>query len=1607
MSTDSDSAAVRKAKELHQRCRILKSTSCKHTKIKTPTWPEPETVRSEERVSYTQKHKGSLSVHSNRTSRMLWTAALVRIGRQECPDRQVLVVGSDTFCRALYNPVEFKRLLDLSGKFALSAGSEPSKCTEAGPADATEETVETMDWHHNLRVIRTSREKHKAEMEDWDGHLSHLPEDYRGHPYTGKDFYKNHLVWGLADLAAAFGRAARGSSSLEARFYSRFASSSREMSVAAAQRDLDALTSLMGMASGRGGPACFGGCPVAPQCRIRPLYTHPAEERDRQPRFRPLFNTTVIWPDADQAFHHHPELSSWLLAAIRREPTCQAHYNMSEFRLSQLLFSTSALESLCLPQPLRASAESTFSLVSESWVPSSVVSTASLSSADGGVGVHLAHPGADLVRTTQVQSNMVLRLPPPFEALATPADLFRQAKERELLVSVVLPPPVVPGLETDRANGKDYPTSLKNVATDPAEMSPLVGRYMAASVGGLSNADIQCKLDLVAASLLANMYGKHLVVTHDDEECLRIVADAVMERMREKDLTAPNVPPGFDVWQVGSTPRPRENAARPFLCLLGTPEAAATAMSEPRSLFRGCAAFLCTRKAFLSVGFPRNLGILHVYLLQESVQVTAFHHSPRLGGVDVVHVWDYVAPVASAVPGSEARSLPSRAASIWQPPPKICSKSGSKSPFLSGCPSELGLGRQLEYLGKAAESAQTAYAVLEGVAEYERLYFGRFFDQYVETGASVHGVLRLLRDATTQRGDNAERALRMCESWRARSGVSDAQYHRVMTAVQAIVGSDRFRIFGHASRTRRCGLLQRKMAANSIIMFNVRRELEGLQAMLSALRTSSHTAPLSPHFCLRAINASGVVTDLLSQDGARPGGSASALVVAAAAGAKVTLLDRLRVQTMRQQVELWRQFLACHGVLLALPGSAPETRRLVCQAVACSEAMAMARSLASEFQTDMARDRSVVLPGAEYLPVLFSADAGGGLRGGGRVSSFLTSAGNAWGRAKKAVRSKLKKTVRAIADNPVKAALAVGAASVAAPVLAPLALSALTTAGTAAATGAAMIGTGAVAAASTAGAAAVAAPLTTAALTGVAGTKLLNKVVNAQELADEAEQEATKQREEAEAAVLAAEAAEREAKERQGAADRALDTAADRVVASEGVEPDPEEEEEAPVSQEELRALEDLAFKVADPGIQRIEVAPSYVDGKDRVRQGMRAVLEPARQGRLPGFSVTQEVLSIPHAFLMNAQELSSVLSQNIGVRHDMLAAVDEVDTKITNRQVAKMLRESRARMEREKRLGATGIRGVYNRASDRLGRAASRVRSFGRGIRDYFGGKQLTEEEQEVSLVEERSKELKDQAEGFRVALEEMEQKIEAYPATLAEARKQNIFVSKGELIRMRGQLREDLANNETKQSELAKDLEEIRRRRELLGGGGSRNLWGGSGLGLAVSHTVLLPPLPSPAVFFDARLSQEVAPEITHAWEKGMVVLLPGLEEGDGVTVKVNHGMVSDSRARVHDQVLQMRLEREMKSRSEQAVTQVCEATTDAQMLYLAVLVRLSADCAEDKDHKRKLIGCAYTCDGGALDTDPKRVPYFSVTASDTYRAFLWDMLDSRVRLSVLRAL
>ena len=85
------------------------------------------------------------------------------------------------------------------------------------------------------------------------------------------------------------------------------------------------------------------GNPLMPKGRIRPLVTYPEEELDGRPRFRPLYNTVLVVADADNLSAQNPDAMRYVTELVRDEPTCQAHYFVTEFHSGDV----AALTAMC------------------------------------------------------------------------------------------------------------------------------------------------------------------------------------------------------------------------------------------------------------------------------------------------------------------------------------------------------------------------------------------------------------------------------------------------------------------------------------------------------------------------------------------------------------------------------------------------------------------------------------------------------------------------------------------------------------------------------------------------------------------------------------------------------------------------------------------------------------------------------------------------------------------------------------------------------------------------------------------------------------------------------------------------------------------------------------------------------------------------------------------------------------------------------------------------------------------------------------------------------------------------------------------------------------
>ena len=423
--------ACEKAKRVFDSCKITEVETCKKTMAMSETWPEPELVKATKTKTYTQAHKGSLAVHSNRTPRMLWTACLVHLCRAVSGPtghrggvRHVLLGPVQPHGSSAVRWISPDRS---SGTRTLFGRGYPPTRGPRAP------------WTGSIRLRSSTSSKKHSTDKDWRGHLSHLPEDYRDHPY----FKHDEFCKGTPCPSALQGH-------VRVRVRGRVQNPGGRLLHG---RDARRAGGRGGAGEGRPGPAqlpdqlvrlLFRRMLHRPQAAYPPLATHPAEERDRQPRFRPLFNTLLVFPDADQLYAQSPDQMLRFLELVRREPTCQVHFGMSEFRLEQLPLSTAALECMCLPQPSKyPMVEHAFSLQSDSWVKSTVVRSPAVLSSET-IGVEMSHPGVIGTTPANVSGRLVIRVPPPFGALTSPSDLFRQSCDRKILISVAFPLPCFP-----------------------------------------------------------------------------------------------------------------------------------------------------------------------------------------------------------------------------------------------------------------------------------------------------------------------------------------------------------------------------------------------------------------------------------------------------------------------------------------------------------------------------------------------------------------------------------------------------------------------------------------------------------------------------------------------------------------------------------------------------------------------------------------------------------------------------------------------------------------------------------------------------------------------------------------------------------------------------------------------------------------------------------------------------------------------------------------------------------------------------------------------------------------------------------------------------------
>ena len=882
---------------------------------------------------YHQTRKGAVCIHSDQTRKLLTMAGIARQFEKSHPSSQVMLIGSQMFADSMFNEKEFRRMVKLSETSVLDSVPNRSLVPEvplqsmvnlsvgissaipivsgvvnlpqslppkpSGTGDRTvvrretvvsadEPTDALLDWSYNLEVI------HKLDKNFGARCPRYFHPAFAAAPAVPLE---KNVLFTLPEVCATFGL----SSNLQDKY---FTECCRKPDL------LDAVLnnlhdSLNGMIGSADKSVYIEGCLLYPRRRRRPLYTYPVEERDRVSRLRPLFNTVLIVSDVDRLFAEDPDRLSRLIEAVRAEPTCRAFYFMSDFYGSQLGLVSSLMESLCLPQPKTKLHVEAYSVARESWVTVDEVHNPGTPS-EASVRVRLdGQPsGSSMV---EVHRSMIRRTPVRIGRVTSPAMLSKYVFENHITISVMFPTPVVP-------------CTLRTIGPDETEQVEAYTQAAAAegdfSSLGLNRA-IARKLDLIGKSVLSNVFGKHLVVSHNG--CAMVTAKSILARF-QKSPSFPQSPRGLRAWRVGRTAFPDDVSC--VLCVIEDDEAANRVLSQPPEVLSSCLAFIVPRCVFESAGLFQGLGIRHVYLMDHRMRVTVFHATDGGSGLSILHVWDYV---VHSVPNLPADQKPKK-----------------RQPFIRGDNGK-SLRAALQKMAKNQPHLD-AYALLEDIVRKEKQVFGSRYQAYLTTGASIEFLLHQLRSASTSRFD-PQAALDTCRKWRARNDIGEKKYVQVLSAVQAIFGSDLFLEYNNRRRKRRCDNLLDAMRVNAILLFNISRELEDIESAARLLVEMPDISVLSPAYSFRVWSSDAVSSPELSMsqilDHVRD---------------QTQGLNRLREIVVANQEDLWSRLLTCNGLL--------KSRYFVFNPVGCSKARSRALSAAAHFQRRMMApqdDRTVPL----------------------------------------------------------------------------------------------------------------------------------------------------------------------------------------------------------------------------------------------------------------------------------------------------------------------------------------------------------------------------------------------------------------------------------------------------------------------------------------------------------------------------------------------------------------------------------------------------------------------------------------------------------------------
>lgn len=647
--------------------------------------------------------------------------------------------------------------------------------------------------------------------------------------------------------------------------------------------------------------------PFYPKKRIRPLVTYPEEERDHQPRFRPLYNTVLVLADADNMNLVNPDALEFLMKLVRHEPTCEAHYCISELQNDDTAFLTNMCDSLRVP-PIHAPVDvEAYDVQSGKWAPVAIVQ-------EEGNEILVRFKEAVLqtgrAKVFTVRPSLVRKWT-RCDALTSP-DILRQfLKQHNIRVVAHICPPRL----KDVSEIVDEHAGVTE--TDKAAVRcALQEKRMGDTTHTLA---VRLKLYNILTNLKdGSIHGKMMVVAPD--KCIDLYAQTVRREFKGDDglsvldLKDPKAWRKLNKWAGKKQPK----LGRLVLLIRTLAHWAELAGAFPTPLKRRTAAYFVGRSVFEQSGVPRTLGIRHLYLMGKDVRLAVLTQTGKsmFGGLGdegsgqrftALTVWKYI--VSSPDDGKEANHQANKAAlqSVADQPFRLPTPLGSESAAM------LGRWTQTEFIQPevpSLEGPEGLSRVMDAMDflrtvddEEQRVFHGSLYQSHAKTGPTMQSILDAFEKARAERFDPSE-VLAMCKQWSERVRLHPKLHDRVLAAVQVVLNSETYRSYVTSTQRTRCSGLRRRMAVQVALLQKIKRETAELARLTQSMRIGLQKNRRPK---LLVLLEEGGAIDIVKRDRRSP--EASGLLAHVAA--KQQMLESARRATLLELGRLWEQFRRC------------------------------------------------------------------------------------------------------------------------------------------------------------------------------------------------------------------------------------------------------------------------------------------------------------------------------------------------------------------------------------------------------------------------------------------------------------------------------------------------------------------------------------------------------------------------------------------------------------------------------------------------------------------------------------------------------------------------